>query len=186
LLPRKRVGAFNQALMELGALICTPARPLCSHCPLARQCQARLQGLQEKIPMRKKRATTVHVDETAVVLMRDRRVLLVQRPDGGRWASLWEFPHVEQEPLESSADAAQRLLESLGLRGAIQGELATIRHAVTRFSIALTCLRARWRKGEFASSAYAASRWVAPAELADFPISAPQRRLAQLLSEGSR
>jgi A/G-specific adenine glycosylase len=183
LLPRKRVGALNQSLMELGALVCTPRKPHCETCPLTRQCQARRAGLQESIPIRARRAKTVHADETAIVLARDDRVLLVRRPDGGRWAGLWEFPHLEQEPLESPADAGRRLLDLLGLAGKIERELATIRHSVTRFSITLTCLHASWRRGEFSAGVYPEGRWLSLGELAGYPISAPQRRLTKNLCE---
>ncbi len=60
-------------------------------------------------------------------------LLLVQRPDGGRWAGLWEFPHVERDALEPAAAAAGRLLASLGVVGEVCGEIATIRHNLTRF-----------------------------------------------------
>jgi A/G-specific adenine glycosylase len=183
LLPAKRAGAFNQALMELGALVCTPARPECARCPLARQCQANLAGLQESIPLKGRRATSVQVDEVAVVVRRRSRYLLVRRPDHGRWAGLWEFPHVERELLESPHAAAQRLLGALGLRGEVESELATIRHTVTRFQITLTCLQARWLGGDVASDRYPETRWVRPAELAGYPIGTPQRRLAERLSE---
>jgi len=181
LLPLKRVGAFNQALMELGALVCTPVTPHCQRCPLARHCQARSAGLQEAIPMRAKRARIVQVDEVAVALMRNGQVLLVRRPAEGRWAGLWEFPHAEQELLESLEDTAKRLLAGLGFRGKVAGELITIRHAVTRFRITLTCVRVRWRAGEFAPVLYPEGRWLDPAELTAYPISAPQRRLAGAL-----
>jgi A/G-specific adenine glycosylase len=185
LLPAKCAGAFNQALMELGAMVCTPAEPDCPRCPLAQRCAACIAGLQKVIPMRSERGGVVHVDEVAIALRRGNRVLLVQRPDGGRWAGMWEFPHVEQEPLEPVAQASRRLLSALGLRGEIDGELATIRHAVTRFRITLTCVNARWRGGELAVGLYRDGRWLQPAELAAFPISAPQRRLAERLQHPS-
>jgi A/G-specific adenine glycosylase len=118
-----------------------------------------------------------------VVLERRGRLLLMRRPEGGRWAGLWEFPHIEQELLESPQHAAYRLLESLGLRGEITGVLATLRHAVTRFQISLTCVQAVWRGGRVAASAYPEACWVRPAELAGFPISSPHRRLALCFSE---
>jgi A/G-specific adenine glycosylase len=181
LLPMKRVGAFNQALMELGALVCTPTRPACERCPLASQCQARRLGLQETIPVRGKRPARVQVDEVAVVVQRGERLLLVRRPEHGRWAGMWEFPHHERDALEPAPAAAERLLTTLGLRGEIYGEVATIRHAVTRFQITLTCLQVRWHAGKCTAGDYPEARWVAPADLPDFPISAPHRRLIERL-----
>ena len=93
ILPARDVGAFNQALMELGALVCTPAAPRCSSCPLAGRCVARQLGQQETIPARTAPPQVSRVEETAVVVRRGPTVLLVQRPQGGRWAGLWEFPH---------------------------------------------------------------------------------------------
>jgi A/G-specific adenine glycosylase len=182
LLPMKRVGAFNQALMELGALACTPSQPKCSRCPLAAHCRAHAAGLEAVIPSRGKRLPPVEVDEVAVALERGTRFLLVQRPDGGRWAGMWEFPHIERDALETAPAAAKRLLRSLGVRGQVRGELGTIRHAVTRFRITLTCLHARWQGGDVTCDTYPEARWLEPAELGDFPISVPQRRLADRLT----
>jgi A/G-specific adenine glycosylase len=181
LVPAKRAGAFNQAMMELGALVCTPASPQCGHCPLARRCLAHGEGLQDTIPVRGLPAKVVQVDETAVAVMRHDHVLVVRRPDGGRWAGLWEFPHLEQEALESTDAAARRLLSALGLQGKVHGELATIRHAVTRFRITLTCVSVSWRGGKFAAGLYPEGRWVAAADLAAYPLSSPHRRLADKL-----
>ncbi len=185
LLPVKRPGTFNQALMELGALVCTPAAPHCPRCPVAAACAARRLGLQHSIPAPARRAAAVQVDEVAVVVRRGGNVLLVRRPDGGRWAGMWEFPRVEQEPLESPAAAAGRLLSALGLRGEVGGELATIRHAVTRFKITLTCVVARWRGGTLAEGLYPEGRWVSPADLASYPVSVPQRRLVGKLTSSA-
>src|SRR5206468_6793643 len=93
LLPARRAGDFNQALMELGALVCTPAAPRCGACPLAAHCAARRLNLQEKLPLRAEPPPPVAVAEVAVVVRRGGSVLLAQRPDAGRWAGLWEFPH---------------------------------------------------------------------------------------------
>jgi A/G-specific adenine glycosylase len=182
LLPARRVGEFNQALMELGALVCTPVRPDCADCPVAAECGARRLGLQDRIPARGKKASTVFVAEVAVVLWRGPRVLLVRRPEHGRWANMWEFPHHEQGPLEPPHVAAARLLAALGLRGSVLGELGTVRHTVTRFRITMTCLRARSRGGQFTPGLYPEGRWVTPAELSGFPISVPQRQLARKIT----
>jgi len=178
LVPAKRPGAFNQALMELGALVCTTRDPQCWRCPLARGCIAHRAGAEDRIPVRAKRLHSVHVHEVAVVVQRRGRLLLVRRPDRGRWAGLWEFPHIEQEALESAETAGQRLLAALGMQGRVEGELATIRHAVTRFHIRLICLSVVWQKGMVTADLYPDTRWVAPSALAELPVSSPQRRLA--------
>src|SRR5262249_48775617 len=117
ILPRRQVGDFNQAVMGLGALICTPKAPRCSACPIAVGCKAHRVGLVEKIPKLSSPPKTVEVREVAVVVRHCNRVLLVQRPDHGRWAGMWEFPHGVVEKGESNAETARRVVGSLtGLR----------------------------------------------------------------------
>ena len=97
--------------MELGALVCTPTAPRCDECPLARNCVARRQNRQESIPPRKVSAAPTTVREAAIVIRRRGRVLLVQRPDVGRWPGMWEFPHAELrdgESVEAGARTAWR------------------------------------------------------------------------------
>ncbi len=182
LLPSRQVGEFNQAIMELGALICTPRNPKCSVCPLASDCTARARGLQEQIPVRPDPPPTVTVREAAVVVRQGQSVLLVQRPEKGRWAGLWEFPHGPLQEGEAHVAAAIRVLRDLtGIRAQLGQELLTLRHAVTRYRIALVCFAARYLSGTFRSPFYRAARWTEPEQLGDYPVSAPQRRLANVL-----
>jgi A/G-specific adenine glycosylase len=187
LLPKRRVGDFNQALMEVGALVCTPAAPRCADCPLAADCAARRLGLQDAIPARTPPPEVVAVREAAVVVRRADRVLLLQRPAEGRWASLWEFPHGPLAPGESADEAAARLLPELtGLRARLGAELAVLRHGVTRFCITLVCFEAEHLSGEFRSSFYRQAAWLPPVELSAHPVSAPQRRLIRILTDPVR
>ncbi len=187
LLPAQRSGAFNQALMELGALICTPHAPQCAACPLAARCVARREGLQEQIPARSPAPAVVEVQEAALVVKRKEQVLLVQRPEGGRWEGMWEFPHGPLQEGENQEQAADRLLQELtGLRARRGPELLTIRHGVTRFQITMVCFEATYRAGRFRSSFYRQGIWIMPAELTAYPISSPQRRLAQTLTTPNR
>ncbi len=181
LLPACRIGAFNQALMELGALICTPAAPACDRCPLARYCRSFQQGWQDQIPRKSSAPRIEEVREVAVALWRRRQVLLVQRREGGRWPGMWELPRCTVPARAEPEQVAADLLAELGLRADLGAEFATLRHSVTRFRITLVCLKATWRRGAFRPGLYPVGRWVAPAQLADFPLSRPQRRLAELL-----
>jgi A/G-specific adenine glycosylase len=180
ILPDEDVGDFNQALMELGALLCTPTGPRCLFCPLAEACAARKQGLQEKIPVRAPKPEPISVREVAVVIRRGPRVLLVQRPAEGRWANMWEFPHAEVGAANTQA-ARKLALKLTGMDAEPNDELITLKHSVTHHRITLTCFDAAHRSGKFRSSFYQRAVWLLPAKLADYPVSAPQRRLAGLL-----
>lgn len=184
-LPRKRVGDFNQALMELGALVCTPTAPACDRCPVARQCVANRDGLQSRIPPPRTPPDPVAISEVGVVIRDRGRVLLCQRPaDANRWQNMWEVPHSERLPAEPVTVAAVRVARELtGLEVEPVAEVLTVKHAVTRFRITLVCVEATVRGGQFASAFYAASRWVSPTELARYPVSTAQRRLMTELAK---
>jgi A/G-specific adenine glycosylase len=187
LLPARRAGDFNQALMELGALVCTATAPRCGDCPLAANCEANRLGLQAEIPVRPARPEVVPVQEAAVVVRRGAEVLVVQRPAAGRWANLWEFPHGPLAADETHEAAARRLLAELtGVAADLGAELLTLRHGVTHYRITLVCFEAAYRSGTFASAFYRQAAWVEPARLADYPVSVPQRRLARALLAGPR
>jgi A/G-specific adenine glycosylase len=183
LLPAKCVGDFNQALMELGALVCTPAAPRCGDCPLAADCVARRLGLQAAIPAKAPPPAITEIREAAVVIRRDSKVLLVQRPESAsRWANMWEFPHGPLDEGESYEAAAIRLARDLaGPDVALGPELLTLRHSITRYHITMACFEAESAAGAFRSDFYRQGLWVAPERLADYPVSAPQRRLAKAL-----
>jgi A/G-specific adenine glycosylase len=182
ILPRKRVGEFNQAMMELGALVCTPRRPDCPQCPLKSNCVAFKDGLQEVLPIRPQRESITEIHETCIVFRRRGRVLLMQRPANGRWASMWEFPRIVHEAEESSDSAAQRLMASLNIHANLRRpELMTIRYSVTRFRMTMRCREGEARDASFQSDYYKCGRWVRLGELAQYPVSSPQRRLASAL-----
>lgn len=182
LLPRRRVGDYNQALMELGALICTPKNPLCSACPLQSDCAAHRLGTPEEFPGRTKRTETVHVNEIAVLVRRGSKVLLAQRPSNGRWANLWEFPHGPLAKQESWEVVAAKLLDELtGIQARLGAELLTVRHGVTHHAITLLGVLADYQSGQFHSAFYTQGKWLEPAELTAYPVATPQRRLARRL-----
>lgn len=184
-LPKERVGDFNQAVMELGATVCKPAAPRCDDCPVARWCEARRLGKQADIPPPAVRPAATEVREVGVAVRDGGRVLWCRRrPDAGRWQNMWELPHAEVRPGEPLEAAAERVARELtGVRVTAGPELATVKHGVTRWNITLTVLEAGRTGGEFVPGEYAAGEWLTPAGWAALPVSAPQRRLADTLAK---
>ena len=184
-LPDKNIGDFNQALMELGATVCTPAAPRCGECPAAKWCEARRLGRQDAIPPRPTPKALTTVREVGVVLLAGGAVCLFQRrPDATRWAGMWEVPRGDVRPGEDLEAAAIRVVRELtGFTIALGEEVTTVRHGVTRFAITLTGFEAVRTGGVFTPGHYTQCREVPPGELADYPMSTSQR---QLLAEWRR
>jgi A/G-specific adenine glycosylase len=188
-LPRKRVGDFNQAVMELGALICTPDNPKCGDCPVRNQCAARRLGLQAVIPPKAARKETVAVREVAVVLRDGNRLLLCRRPpDAGRWANMWELPRDVVRDGESEPDAAVRVAaERLGLGVAAGVETVAVRHGVTRFDITVSAVEAdRAPNQKVRLAYYTAWRWADRQSASDYPMSTSMRKLCDELTNPGR
>ena len=99
LVPADAPGDFNQGLMELGATVCTPTSPSCLICPLHRQCEARIRGLERELPnmpKRKARASLPLIDASALWIAHDNAVILARRTPTGLYGGLWELPQTEQ------------------------------------------------------------------------------------------
>jgi len=188
LLPRRRVGDFNQALMELGQRICTPSDPKCHDCPLRRQCSAAQNGTAQQIPTNSAKPGIMQVNEVAVVLRRGKQYLLAQRPaNAPRWQSMWEFPQTELLAKESHEQAAQRLVKNaLGLKLKLGGELATIRYAVTRFRMTMVALEGQVASNPVRRNGYSKITWVAAKGLSKYPMSTAQRKIAIAITAGVR
>jgi A/G-specific adenine glycosylase len=184
ILPATRCGDFNQALMELGALVCTPTNPECAKCPLAARCEAKRLNLQGEIPPKAKRPEITEVREVGVVVRDGDRVLVCQRPaTATRWQNMWEVPHAPLSEDEDLTAGASRVVNELtGFAVEPGAELLTIRHGVTRYAITLACVEAELRGGAFVPGAYAAAAWVRVGELTDYPTSSPQRKLMSALA----
>lgn len=179
-LPARGAGQFNQALMELGSLVCTPREPRCGECPAAALCAAQCAGLQAEIPPPKAKRNFESRCEAAVVVRRVGRVLVAPCGAAGRWAGLWDFPRFTLQTPSKTLPARQlaaALLDALGVRVRMGAKLLTIKHGVTRFRITLDCFTARYRSGAPPADA----RWVAPEELAEYPLSTTGRKIAEQL-----
>jgi A/G-specific adenine glycosylase len=189
LLPSGQAGPFNEALMELGATICTPRTPDCADCPLADLCQARATGEQETLPIRRPRKRTPHYDVAAAVTIRDggidgpgAYVLVAQRNTDDMLGGLWEFPGGKREEGESLPEClAREIGEELGIEIEVGEQLAVVEHAYTHFRITLYAFCCRIVSGEPRCLDCAAFRWMRPAELDTLPMSVADRKIAQAL-----
>lgn len=162
LVPGRDPGRFNQAIMDLGSLVCTPTRPRCHACPLAGVCVAHGTGRADTIPRAAGRPTTRRLAETAVVLRAaGGRVLLVRRGPGEWWEGLWDFPRSDRTP-----------------RGG--RELGVVTYSVTRHRI--TCTVAERTASRRDLAAASGGRWVTPAMLGRLPLAAPARRIAAMIA----
>ncbi len=190
LLPTGRAGAFNEALMELGATICTPRNPLCPPCPWAFACAAYAQGTQALFPPRAARKPTPHYDVTAAVIWREPGVFLVARRNAeGLLGGLWEFPGGKAEPGESLEDCLRReIREELGVRIRVGERLTVVKHAYTHFRITLHAFHAWLEPGEPEPQALdcAAWRWIRLDEAESVAFSAADLRILDALRRSSQ
>ena len=204
ILPRSSPGRLNQALMELGSQVCTPAEPNCPACPIKTECKAHAEGSQNEIPRLAKRVPLTDVTEAYFAVARNGGFLLRKRTESERWAGLWDFPRFElaDEEVEFSASSKQangRLLETrlvpaarkrlenglfdlTGVRAELDSLVSVIRHGVTRYRIRLLCFRGEYLSGR--PNDRAGVRWIPKAQLSEYPLSTTGRKFADLLVRG--
>jgi A/G-specific adenine glycosylase len=147
LVPEYGAGDFNQAIMELGATVCTPKLPSCLVCPVASDCQARERGIQDRLPVKSPRSAPLPGSEACVLIRRpdDGRVLIVQRGPGRLWADFWEFPTLHltgADPagrgFDPPVDLATGVERLTGVRVSLLDPLPPLTYSVTKHRITLT------------------------------------------------
>ncbi len=182
-LPRGRSGDYNQALMDLGAMICLPRDPDCGNCPLGKLCRARALGVQRQRPVMKPRLAGLHYMVTAAIIRRRGKVLLAKRPSPGLLGGLWEFPGGKVEEGETLEMSLRReILEELGAEISVGEPFGVYRHAYTHFRITLHAFLCDLTAGEPESIQAAALAWVFPVDLGDYPMGKVDRQIARKLT----
>lgn len=173
LVPAKDSGAYNQALMELGSLVCTPAKPSCLVCPARRWCRAAGAGAADRIPLKAPRPAITKVSSVGLALRSGGAWLLRQCPPGGRREGLWEFPHHPIGEDESPIEKARDFLAELACQGADLRPAGRHDHSVTRYRVSIHLFAGELDPMTRVSSC----RWVAPDDMEALPMSAPHRRI---------
>lgn len=139
LLVSGRAGEYNEAMMELGALVCLPKNPKCLECPMQDVCAAFAKGKPEKYPVMKKKKKVPHiVVGAAVTVNRKGEVLIAQRLEGDMLGGLWEFPGGKLESDETIEECvARELKEELGINVEVGDFLMTVKHAYSHFTMTM-------------------------------------------------
>ena len=186
LIDRQHPGEFNQALMETGATVCTPANPKCSECPLSADCTtyrtAEFDAIPYKSPARKRPHHHIGV---GIIQNDNDEVLIALRPDDAMLGGLWEFPGGKQEERDEDIRETIRreLREELGVEVTVNEPLMSLNHAYSHFTITLHAYFCRLVSGIPKPKSSQEIRWVPIQALNDFPFPKANRKLTeQLLS----
>jgi A/G-specific adenine glycosylase len=165
LMPMRHAGDFNQAMMELGALVCVPKNPRCDACPVRKFCAARALGIQNSLPNRGKVSKPKRKIVHAALVIRDGKLLATQRPPNGQLARLWELPNARTK------SALERVA-----RVKISRKICAIRHSITDSRIELRVYDAKFcgENGEFLSKGRAKT----------LPFSAAHRKIVEKFFSG--
>ena len=165
---RDAPGSWNEAVMELGATVCTPKSPRCSACPIVKHCAAQEHGLQNDLPMRPTKPEWKHVRHVAWIPVFEEMVGIRRVPEGNWWAGLWDFPRVEQD-----SRCQTRLCQMVG--DARLRHLGRIRHVVTRHKVEVDV--------HVAEVTAKSDRlwWVRREVLPDYALPTPARKMFKLL-----
>lgn len=187
LVPAKRPGDFNQAMMELGARICVPRNPACSLCPLASRCKALAAGVETKRPVRKKKAPIPHEDRVVAVIKNENRYLLGRRPAGGLLGGLWEFPGGKVEEAETHAQTLHRNIKTqLGISVRLGERLATVSHVYSHLRVTLHVYKCALRAGTPIPRAHTALKWVRLTNLSRYALPKAHHKVLAALRRQSK
>ena len=182
IVPRKRCGDLNSAMMDLGSLICKPKNPECDACPVNDLCAANLSQSVDQIPLPKKKTTYTEVTEAAVVVRSRDRVLVRQCGESERWAGLWDFPRMQVHARTNAKmhrELAAAVLHQTGVEIQLGKKFTTMKHGVTRFRITLHCFHAESLASSHRSTK--TQKWLAIPHLAELPLSVTGRKISRLL-----
>ena len=177
-LPRKS-SLFNQAFMELGALVCRPQNPSCLLCPFQEFCQAYQEGTQEIIP-RPKKINFHKIEAVLGIIKQNNRFLIQKRPSKGLMADLWEFPGGKIKRGETPAQALYReIKEELGLKVKEKKILTQVTHSYTQFRVTLHAFLCTLHGTPKANNQ--ALRWVTLREFKNFPFPSGSVKVIEFL-----
>jgi A/G-specific adenine glycosylase len=180
LIPKGRPNSFNQAIMDLGAMICTPKDPQCHRCPLHRHCRAKASGNPERYPSGMVKKRIPHIEAISGVILRNGKVLLNQRPPKGLLGGLWEFPNWKIEAkrrlrLRLRLRLRNSIKKEMGMKVEVKESVGTYKQTFTHFKLTLHLFSCEAIDGR------GKGKWVALRNLPLLPMSRVHRRIAEVI-----
>lgn len=183
LLDLEKPGDFNQALMELGATVCTPRHPKCSQCPWKKKCLAKTANVQEQLPEKGIRKSLSKSFHAAAVLEHCGKYLLIRRSGKGQLQGFWEFPGLDLRGVHIGSSAIKkRFQEEYNLQLSGLRHVTQIRHSITTRQMTIDVFRGQILEGYTFPGPENDARWVRPAELGHYPFSSATMRILKELS----
>ncbi|SDP62797.1 A/G-specific adenine glycosylase [Desulforhopalus singaporensis] len=190
LLPRGRARQFNQALMDLGGLVCTPKIPRCSDCPLHKECRACNNGLVQLRPVKSPGVQAKEIHRVVGLIHHDERIFIQQRGVGGVWPHLWEFPGTDLQGRRQKVDEEKvrkllrrSIFDETGLAVTVHDPVASVRHQYTSNRVVLDCYFCSLTRQDHVPVLRSAvnSSWVAPDQLEHYSFPAGPRKILEQL-----
>jgi len=171
LISPKQPADCNQAIMELGALVCRPKNPDCGSCPLAGGCRAYRSGRTACYPKRDPSRTVPHRRLAIAVILKKGKMLVVQRQLEGFLGGLWEFPAIPADGRSAvTEDFEKKLKAETGLTVSVERRLTRIRHAYTHFKLIGDVFLCRYAAGRVRLKSARSHRWISFGTLSDLPL----------------
>ncbi|MCG8324254.1 MAG: A/G-specific adenine glycosylase [Thiotrichales bacterium] len=176
LTPHARVDAYTQAIMDLGATVCTRTKPACAICPVAADCRAHQQGTEHRYPQPKPK-TRKPVRQAVFMIIEnpDAEILLQLRPPAGIWGGLWGFPECDRK------SHLKKCLAQMGFRATHTGTLAPFRHTFSHFHLDINLVHCRVIEAPDGIAQGNDTCWVRPGKLPPLGLAAPVKKLLQQL-----
>lgn len=185
ILDKIKPGAFNEALMELGALVCKPQNPLCERCPVHNHCKAFEKSLTAKIPYKSPAAAKSKKFNLAAILIFEKHICLAQRPDKGLLGGMWEFPVLETDKKQFSENGQQTLVKNLRINGVNLDCSANYRHIYSHIDLAYRAYLFKIKTNSIRLDNYPNHKWVKFHDLEKYPIHNAHKKLLTWLGESA-
>lgn len=176
LVPKKRAGDFNQAMMDLGAMICMSKSPACLMCPMVKMCQAHDQGIAETLPKRTPRTKPTTVSHHVISIERNGKYLFTQRPASGLWSNMWQMPTFEDT---SEKELVLQIKTQLGLKAGQLKKAQSFKHQTTHRTITFTHWQCNSSTGKLKPTV---GLWRKLEDLSDLPLAKPQLKVVAFIN----